>query len=121
MDKTPRTDALFARHVEESKTDVLTRGHALRQISELLELARQLERELNDRSTVPSSRYWACNADWLRAEENLKEVREVAKKEIERLERDIQSAKRLLTKCAEVMTLEQIREVGPELKEWVED
>lgn len=63
-------------------------------------LARTLEhqrdearRELADRDTVPRSRYDACNQDWLNAKAELKEVREVASREIARLEHQLNAAR----------------------------
>lgn len=47
-----------------------------------------LEQELNDRDTVPRTRYNACNQDWLDAEAKLKTVQTNARQEIERLKGD---------------------------------
>ena len=44
-----------------------------------------LREELNDRDTVPRTRYNACNQDWLDAEAKLKVVQANARQEIERL------------------------------------
>lgn len=53
--------------------------------------------------TVPRSRYDACNADWLAARDELKRVREIAKNEIERLERELRAAQDALADAESAM------------------
>lgn len=54
--------------------------------AECLSEVKWLVEELNDKDTVPRSRYNACNADWLEAKRQREEIFQNAKREIERLE-----------------------------------
>jgi multidrug resistance efflux pump len=65
-------------------------------------------RELEDRDTVPRSRYNACNNDWLEAKARLETVTTAAEQRIAELEREMErcaqeldyEAKHLRTKAA---------------------
>lgn len=66
---TPRVDELFDRHVQENQHCAPSeRQHlAVQQVKELLELARQLERDLSEARDLEMMKAQQCTAERLRA------------------------------------------------------
>jgi len=68
---------------------VTTEGDLRKTARDLLDAREQLE----DRDTVPRSRYNACNSDWLEAKATAERVRKTATEQIEKAERERDEAR----------------------------